>query len=342
MIDKIITAYLRNNKRLVVPDFGAFILKDGEEVVFVEFLKKDDRVLSSLLCKEFTIDEDDARSAIDEYVMKIRRTVGATGKYVIEGLGSLHTDVNGLFALAYDPRVRKETPDIEIPAPEPPAPAPERPAMQVYTKEDHVRERKPELREEAAPRGEVPEGGGSHKNPNVIEFGFPEQKTDEQPKPVEKKPFTLNDLYSIPASEDIRDERHKPAQRPAQGVRDDRSAHSQRPAQHRQAQSPADRDRLHRPDPERRPRRADEWEEDEAPRRRPVVQRKKKKGIVDWIVIIAIVIALFALGSIIYGLLTSGEITIKQTNPSIENVVDQDAPDAQNGSVEDSETGQGA
>ena len=43
MINKIIAEYLRTNKRLVVPHFGAFIRKENSEaIVFVPFLKKDD------------------------------------------------------------------------------------------------------------------------------------------------------------------------------------------------------------------------------------------------------------------------------------------------------------
>lgn len=49
MINKIIAEYLRTNKRLVVPHFGAFIRKENSEaIVFVPFLKKDDGVLQQL------------------------------------------------------------------------------------------------------------------------------------------------------------------------------------------------------------------------------------------------------------------------------------------------------
>ena len=46
MVDKIVADYMRSNKRLVVPQFGAFIRKDTDgKIVFVPFLKKDDGVL---------------------------------------------------------------------------------------------------------------------------------------------------------------------------------------------------------------------------------------------------------------------------------------------------------
>ena len=44
MINKIIANYLAGGKRLVIPQFGAFIHKEGDgTVVFVPFLKKDDQ-----------------------------------------------------------------------------------------------------------------------------------------------------------------------------------------------------------------------------------------------------------------------------------------------------------
>ena len=39
MVNKIIADYLKTNKRLVVPQFGAFLHKDDGTVAFVPFLK---------------------------------------------------------------------------------------------------------------------------------------------------------------------------------------------------------------------------------------------------------------------------------------------------------------
>lgn len=69
MINKIIAEYLRTNKRLVVPHFGAFIRKENSEaIVFVPFLKKDDGVLQQLLVSEYGMDSADAQAVIDEYI----------------------------------------------------------------------------------------------------------------------------------------------------------------------------------------------------------------------------------------------------------------------------------
>lgn len=97
MINKIIAEYLRTNKRLVVPHFGAFIRKENSEaIVFVPFLKKDDGVLQQLLVSEYGMDSADAQAVIDEYIAEIKESIAARGAYVIEGVGRLITDSNGI------------------------------------------------------------------------------------------------------------------------------------------------------------------------------------------------------------------------------------------------------
>ena len=97
MINKIIAEYLRTNKRLVVPHFGAFIRKENSEaIVFVPFLKKDDGVLQQLLVSEYGMDSAGAQAVIDEYIAEIKESIAARGAYVIEGVGRLMTDSNGI------------------------------------------------------------------------------------------------------------------------------------------------------------------------------------------------------------------------------------------------------
>ena len=80
MINKIIAEYLRTNKRLVVPHFGAFIRKENSEaIVFVPFLKKDDGVLQQLLVSEYGMDSADAQAVIDEYIAEIKESIAARG-----------------------------------------------------------------------------------------------------------------------------------------------------------------------------------------------------------------------------------------------------------------------
>ena len=104
MINKIIANYLAGGKRLVIPQFGAFIHKEGDvTVVFVPFLKKDDGVLVDLLCKEYGLDEADARGIITEYIAQIGTGVAERGSFYIEGVGNLKADANGIYFLEYNP-----------------------------------------------------------------------------------------------------------------------------------------------------------------------------------------------------------------------------------------------
>ncbi len=105
MINKIIANYLAGGKRLVIPQFGAFIHKEGDgTVVFVPFLKKDDGVLVDLLRREYGLDEADARGVITEYVAQIGSGIAERGSFAIEGIGSLKMDANGICFLEYNPQ----------------------------------------------------------------------------------------------------------------------------------------------------------------------------------------------------------------------------------------------
>ncbi|MDL2320698.1 hypothetical protein LJC45_06170 [Alistipes sp. OttesenSCG-928-B03] len=234
MIDSIITGYINNNKRLVVPDFGAFIRKDGGELVFVEFLKKDDGVLNSLLRTEYGLGETEAGEAIAEYAATVRRTVGQTGQYVVEGVGTLHTDPNGLYALRYDPQARREafvphatvgeqfiSQERETVAAAMSMPAvgedivmqervaPETVFMGETVRQDtapevgiHIEPRFP--REEIVAELEVhdlreparPQPTPVAEQPYAIEL----ERRETDPVPVAREGMTLNDLYTMPAT----------------------------------------------------------------------------------------------------------------------------------------------
>lgn len=337
MIDNIITAYLRNNKRLVVPEFGAFIHKDDGEVVFVEFLKKDDGALSGLLRREYSVDDTEARGIIDEYVFNIRRTVGATGKYAIEGLGTLRTDANGLYALVYDPRVRKEHVEFHHTPVEEQAPEPDEPVMRVVTREIEVDAPAPSVSDDIIMAARVADAEEEVRSDNIIEFAFPARNpapAPEPPKQEEKKAFTLNDLYSIPADDKRQSEprRPEPAAQPAQSKwvsaeEEPRSGQRteggkwqpERPGGQRMSgPRPQGQQTGNMRQPEGRPRPQASMQR---PQRRPVNHRRGGgRSKADWVMIIAIAVALFALGTMIYGMFIKSNPSIKSTQDQIENV----------------------
>ena len=118
MISELVAAYLRENKRLVIPGLGAFIRKDGSgEVVFVEFLKKDDGVLAGLLESQYGLSRTEAVEAMAQYVERVKQHIARNGRFVVGGVGVLHADSNSLLELAYDPAVSDREPEASVSAP---------------------------------------------------------------------------------------------------------------------------------------------------------------------------------------------------------------------------------
>ena len=317
-MDTIIVKYLAQNKRLVVPEFGAFIKKDTGEVVFVEFLKKDDQVLITLLQNEYSLAEAEARGMIEDFILTVKRTVGETGRYVIERLGTMRTDANGLYELLFNPAAAKSA--VEKPRTETSA---------------HARTEEPEMiivhageREESEPTDNAAFGANESEDAavfgtNKTEEAFViepkgEDKTPEtmQPQtqepakevtleyrevPVQEnlKPRTLNDIYTSPASATVQEP--PTPQRPATTT-PPREAAAERPAM----------------EPERR---NDAQAKARSQAAKPVNYTKKKT---DGIMIIAIIAALAAIISMIYGLFVNSDPTINiqpTASPDIENVV---------------------
>ena len=105
MVNRIIADYLKAGKRLVIPQFGAFIHKDTDGgVVFVPFLKKDDGVLATQLSTTYGLSSEEAYGVITEYIAQVQRSVTDRGSFVVEGVGRLRIDSNGVCYLETDKR----------------------------------------------------------------------------------------------------------------------------------------------------------------------------------------------------------------------------------------------
>ena len=128
-IIEIISQYLHDNRRLVVPSFGAFIVKDTGEVLFSELLKSDDGVLRSLLSAE-GLGEVAAAGAIDRFIFEARDALSETGRFPMGALGVLIVGANGA--------LRLEQPVVKRPVAEP-KPATEPKPQQPRQSADSVR-----------------------------------------------------------------------------------------------------------------------------------------------------------------------------------------------------------
>lgn len=160
MICEYITRYLLLNKRLVVPNLGAFVVNPSNgELIFVELLKQDDGVLMRQLMAD-GLSAVDAMNMIDRFVFEIRHKVESGGTATLNGIGRMSLAEDGLYRFEYDPDAGRE---IAVPASAVEEPAPiEEPVVEpqpevIAEPEQPIVEQEPaaeEPQEEVAPQPE--------------------------------------------------------------------------------------------------------------------------------------------------------------------------------------------
>lgn len=103
MLIRSIIAYLATHKRLVIPQLGAFLVKEpGREVVFSELIRRDDGVLRALLEAE-GLTSIAATGEIDRLVFEVRHGIKERGEYLLEGLGRFRAGANATMMFVYEP-----------------------------------------------------------------------------------------------------------------------------------------------------------------------------------------------------------------------------------------------
>ena len=114
MIVELISKYLESNKRLVVPNLGAFIVKEaGRVVLFSNLIKSDDGVLRSLLV-EAGVSELETAAALDRFVFEVNFRLESTGECLLDGFGVLKSGVNGTVSFVYQPAAKGEVLDGNV------------------------------------------------------------------------------------------------------------------------------------------------------------------------------------------------------------------------------------
>lgn len=158
MLIRIIITYLAAHKRLVVPQLGAFLVKEpGREVVFSELIRRDDGVLRSLLEAE-GMTSLAAAGEIDRLVFEVRHAVEEGRVYALHGLGNFRAGANGTIAFEYLPanasvvaeptesvvELRQAAPTVAVPPPTKPLVAEDAPSEEQKPKieeQHHARHR---------------------------------------------------------------------------------------------------------------------------------------------------------------------------------------------------------
>lgn len=96
MLSKIITAKLKENRRIVIPGMGVFIMREDGRILFSELMHDDDGVLRHALAEHNEIDDKEAAHMIEHFVTELRDTLNRGVSYRIEGLGALSLDDRGI------------------------------------------------------------------------------------------------------------------------------------------------------------------------------------------------------------------------------------------------------
>lgn len=106
MIDKYIIELLETNNRVIVPDFGAFMVKieaGKRTITFNDFLKYNDGLLVSHVAKQEKISKDDAYLTVRHFAIELQNTLKSTQKYTFANAGTLFKDERGNYRFQNEP-----------------------------------------------------------------------------------------------------------------------------------------------------------------------------------------------------------------------------------------------
>ena len=95
MISKYIKDLIPNNSRIIIPDFGAFMIQDtptGKLISFNDFLKFNDSVLLNRIITVEKVDAAKGKEEIKAYIAEIEAAFKAGESFAVEGVGYLSKD----------------------------------------------------------------------------------------------------------------------------------------------------------------------------------------------------------------------------------------------------------
>ncbi len=95
MISKYLKELIDSNNRIIIPDFGAFMIQDspdGKQISFNDFLKFNDGLLINQIIKTEKISKIQAADQIKEFVKEVEKSFLQKKPYEIKGVGFLSKD----------------------------------------------------------------------------------------------------------------------------------------------------------------------------------------------------------------------------------------------------------
>ncbi|MBR3792587.1 MAG: hypothetical protein IKK27_01410 [Alistipes sp.] len=175
MIVELISKYLEHNKRLVVPNLGAFIVKEaGRTVLFSNLIKADDGVLRSLVERN-GVSQLEAAGVVDRFVFEVKESLEKSGVCALSGFGELRNGANGTLQFTYNPSVKGENLDGNAAAK-----LAEREAARRVAQEETTMEQDEEIEISVAPRKEAEPQAAPAPEKQVEQRVEVEQKPEQE------------------------------------------------------------------------------------------------------------------------------------------------------------------
>ena len=123
MLDEYIKELIANNNRVIIPNFGAFLLRATSknknkkelsakinDIYFSPFLKFNDELLMNHVIKKENVTQREAMDMINQFISTIENSVKENGSYQIQGFGEFYMDNQGKIQFRIQSSARKESP----------------------------------------------------------------------------------------------------------------------------------------------------------------------------------------------------------------------------------------
>lgn len=112
-IKGLLNVWVYNNRRLIIPEFGAFLRDERtDNLVFSSFLRYNDGLLEKIIASHKNISSSEAKDTIRNFVSEMKNTLNESGRYEITNFGYFLNE-NGDIRFIHTEEVSK--PSIQTP-----------------------------------------------------------------------------------------------------------------------------------------------------------------------------------------------------------------------------------
>jgi nucleoid DNA-binding protein len=116
MISNYLKELIENNNRIIIPDFGAFMIQDtpeGKQISFNDFLKFNDGLLVNQIIKAEKISKNEASEKITVFIKAVEKSFAEHKAYEIKGIGFLSKDSHGNIKFETKPETTTSPTDVK-------------------------------------------------------------------------------------------------------------------------------------------------------------------------------------------------------------------------------------